>query len=225
MRWYPILMLAACASNDATPKDAGGDAPDAAPCVTPNVTGELIDWDSSTTAFMGIAGATVSLDGAASTETTPPNGRWELCSSDDPIRIVIDTPATYVDAVGYIEADALGGRAISLRSFTETRAASFYSERGLGYDPALAHVLVFLSGDREEMTLDRAHAAPQAANDDDGDGTFLWDPGATGRYVLFPNVAVGQPTAMLGGDPSGGPHTIPLAAGKLTLAVIHHDFL
>jgi hypothetical protein len=223
MRWLSIITLAACGSSDpATPKDADGS--DAAPCPTPNVTGELIDWDSSTTDFMGIADATVSLEGFTG-DPTPPNGRWGFCASGGPFPIVVEAPGTYVDAVGYIEADALRGRAISLRTFTAARAASFYTERSLAYDPALAHVLVFQSGDREELTLDRAHAETQSGNDEDADGFFMWDPGESGRYVLFPNVAVDQATATLGGDPSGGPHTIPLAAGKLTLAVIHHDFL
>ncbi|HEY5933376.1 MAG TPA: hypothetical protein VIU61_02000 [Kofleriaceae bacterium] len=225
MRWLPILVLAACDPVDpATPKDASEDAPDAIPCGTPTLTGELIDWDSTTTAFMGIAGATVSLEGGATGDPTPPNGRWELCASGDPIRLVIETPGTYVDALGYVENTASGARALSLRSFTAARAETFYSERGLGYDPALAHVLVFFSGDRFELALDRAHAAPQAANDDDGDGAFTWSDGPVGSYVLFPNVAVTQPTGTFTGDGSG-PHTIPLVAGKLTIAAIHHVFL
>ena len=171
MRWLSIITLAACGSSDPdTPKDAS--AEDGAPCPTPNVTGELIDWDSSTTAFMGIAGATVSLEGFTG-DPTPPNGRWGFCATGGPFPIVVEAPGTYVDAVGYIEADALRGRAISLRSFTAARAASFYTQLGLTYDPALAHVLVFQSGDREELTLDRTHDEAQSANDEDMDGTFL----------------------------------------------------
>lgn len=225
MRWLLIVTLAACDPADpATPRDANEDAPDAIPCGTPTLTGELIDWDSTTSAFMGIPGATVSLEGGATGDPTPPNGRWGLCASGDPIRLVIDTPGTYVDALGYLEGGSGGGRPLSLRSFTAARAETFYSERGLGYDPALAHVLVFFSVDRFELGLDRAHAAPQAANDDDGDGAFTWSAGPVGSYVLFPNVSVAQPTGTLTGDPSG-PHTIPLVAGKLTIAVIQHVFL
>lgn len=38
------------------------------------------------------------------------------------------------------------------------------------FDASLGHILVFLAGDRADLTLSRAHGAPPCGNDDDGDG-------------------------------------------------------
>jgi hypothetical protein len=84
--------------------------------------------------------------------------------------------------------------------------------------------MVFLAGDRSGLTLSRPHDAPLAGDDGDGDGAFTWAAGSSGRYVLFPNVVVAGPTLTLSGDISG-PHTIPVAAGKLTLVAISFFFL
>lgn len=229
-----LILLAACGGGSSQPdakldKDAAIDAPaDASPCGNDTFfTGELIDWDSTDSAFLGVNAARVSVQGMpAISTTTPPNGRLELCVPTVPLlRFDVDAPAGYLDGTAYVEREALGGgRAISLRSITTTRAASFYTERGLTFDPARAHVLVFLAGDRTTLTLDRPHDAAQNANDDAAAGTFIWADGAGGRYVLFPNVDVAQPTGVLTGDTSG-PHTIAVTAGQLSLVAISFAFL
>jgi hypothetical protein len=73
------------------------------------------------------------------------------------------------------------------------------------------------------MSLDRTHDTEQAGNDDDGDGVVAWTDGASGRYVLFPNVDVAASTATVMGDPQG-PKTVPIAAGKISLVVISFVF-
>lgn len=206
------------AAVDGSGSDGSGDCVDLA--------GELVDLDSSTAAFAGIPGAVVAVEGMpAVAVTTPPNGRVQLCVPDvDPIRLTIDAPSTYLDASVYLEPEAAKGppdaAMLSMRSFTEERAAAFYSERGLAYDDTKAHVLVLSAGDRVDLALDRAHDAAQAGNDDATAGTYEWAAGAAGRYVLFPNVAVAQATGTLSGD---GPesHVIPLAAGTLTFVGVY----
>jgi hypothetical protein len=214
--------LAGCGGNTspATP-DATADAADAAdagPCGAERfVTGELVDLDSTTRQFMGVFNARLTVEGMpARTATTAPNGRFELCV---PVALAttfdVDAPGAYLDGKTYIEHDALfGTAAASFRVYTQARGAQLYA-----FNPGLGHILVFLAGDRGELTLDRAHGPPLSGNDDNGDGAFKWSAGNSGRYVLFPNVDVSSPTVALSGDFSG-PHPIPVVAGKLTLVAI-----
>jgi hypothetical protein len=215
---------AACTGCGAGPRvapDAPGDAPgDSGPCGADRfVTGELVDFASSTAQLMGVFGARFTVEGMpARTTTTAPNGRFELCApAAAAMTFDVDAPADYLDGQAYVEAEALGGRPLSFRAYTPATAP--YT-----FDAARGHVLVFLAGDRSDLTLDRPHGPPLAGNDDDGDGAFTWEAGNAGRYVLFPNVDASSPTLTLGGDLSG-PHTIPVAAGKLTLVGILFVFL
>lgn len=190
------------------------------------VAGELIDWDSTASAFLGVFGAEVSLQGdPAVSISTPPNGRLELCAPKvDPLEFDVDAPPDYLDGTLYIEGEALDAfRQLSFRTITSARASTFYAERGLTFDPARGHVVVFLAGDRAGLTLDRPHGTTQAGNEDNN-GDITWTAGDGGRYVLFPNVDVTQPTATITGDTSG-PHTVPVAAGALTLAGVFFVFL
>jgi hypothetical protein len=205
--------------------DGAGDG-EAGPCGAERfVTGALVDLDSSDAQFMGVFNARFTVEGhPAKTTTTAPNGRFELCApAAQAVILDVDAPGAYLDGKAYLEAEALDatttGRPLTLRAYTQARAAGLYT-----FDPARAHVLVFVAGDRSDLTLDRAHGAPLAASDDDGDGAFVWAPGRVGRYVLFPNVDVSSPTISLGGDTSG-PHLIPVAAGKLTLVAIFFVFV
>ena len=218
------IALACCATgcSGCDGSSAVPDAPGDGPCGAERfVTGELVDFDSSTAQFMGVFNARFTVEGMpARTATTAPNGRFELCApGTGAMTFDVDAPADYLDGKAYLEADALGGRPLSFRAFTQARASMLYS-----FDPGRGHVLVFLAGDRFDLTLSRAHGAPLAGNDDDGDGAFTWTAGAAGRYVLFPNVDASSATVALGGDPSG-PHAIPVAPGALTLAAIFFVFL
>ena len=223
-------LLAVCTGcgddNPARPDaagDAAADAPaDAGPCGAERfVTGELVDLDSSAGQFMGVFNARFSVEGMpARASTTAPNGRFELCApAATAMHFDVDAPADYLDGKAYVEAEALGGRPLSFRAFTQLRASMLYT-----FDPTRGHILVFLAGDRAGLTLSRPHAPPFAGNDDASPGTFTWTSGSSGRYVLFPNVDASSPTVTLTGDLSG-PHTIPVLAGKLTLVAISFVFL
>lgn len=210
------------ATPDASP-DAAPDAPaDAGRCGADRfVTGELVDFDSSRAQFKGVFNARFTVEGMpARSSMTAPNGRFELCvPAASALVLDVDAPADYLDGTAYIEAEALGGRPLSFRAYTQLRGSQLYS-----FDATRGHVLVFLAGDRATLTLNRPHGQPLAGNDDDNDGAFTWAPGSAGRYVLFPNVDVSSPTITLGGDLSG-PHSIPVAAGKLSLVAISFVFL
>ena len=227
-----LVSAAGCGDNlavpDARPRDAivHIDAAPDAPCAAGRyVGGELVDIDSTTAAHTGVSSAVFTQRGGTATTTSSSTGHFEMCvPSTTSYLFDVNAPGDYTDAIAYFEVEALaGGRPISFRTWTATRAASFYIERGLVYDPTKAQVLVFLAGDRSNLSLDRAHGTVQGANDDDNDGTYTWAAGQ-GRYVLFPNVDATNPTGTLIGDLSGQ-HTIPLEAGKITLAALFWVFL
>jgi hypothetical protein len=224
-----VVLLASCGCNggdgdpDAPPQppDAEIDGPPQVCNGTVQFTGELIDFDSTTTQFLGVFGAAFALRSMPGCNaTTAPNGRFDF--QVEPIDVIadIDAPAGYLDAVVIAEEEVIGGSGpvISLRLLTTTRAPAFYTAQGLTFDPNAAHVLVFSPVDRVQLALAAPHDAAQAASDDDGDGAFAWGAGDVGRYVLFPNVDPGQPTTSLTGDPDGA-LTIPLVAGQMTLVV------
>lgn len=229
------LVLAACGDNIevAPPIDAAIDAAvDAAPdgpCGTGRlVTGELVDIDSTTTSFMGVNNALFTQRGGTAMDATSPNGRFEMCASATTSYLFdVDAPGDRIDGVAYLEVEAVTemARTISFRTMTAARALTFYTERGLTFDATKAHVLVFLAGDRSNLTMSgAAHGAVQAASDDATAGTFVWAAGNGGRFVLFPNVDVTSPTVQLIGDLSGQ-HEVPVEAGKLTFAALFWVFL
>jgi len=234
MRSLVLVMLAACGGHgqspgmgDGGPSD-GGPLGDASPCANGDVFlgGELVDWDSPDPTFLGVFMAKLSVSGLPGTIlSTPPNGRLDVCVPQaDPLRLDVDGPDDYLDGFMVVARDALQSlHPISMRDITMTRALSFYTEQGLVFDPNKAHVLVFLAGDRSTITLDRAHGAPQAGNDDALPDTFVWTAGDSGRYVLFPNVDVTQPTGTIR-DPLAS-HVVPLVAGKLTMVAVSFIFI
>lgn len=209
------------AAPDASP-DGAPDAPaDAGPCGADRfVTGELLDLDATTAQHLGVFNARFTVEGMPDrTAATAPNGRFELCAPRaSSVTFDVDAPGSYLDGKAYIALDALGPRTASFRGFTPTRALGLYS-----YDPDRAHVLVYLAGDRHDVSLSGTHGTALAGNDDATAGTFAWAPGISGRYVLFPNVDAAQPTVTL--TSPGATHTLPVAAGRLTLAAISFFFL
>lgn len=225
------LVLVGCVEHGSSPdggvrSDASGDG--ANPCGSQmQVRVRLVDWDASAATGSGVPGAQFTLLGFPSvTATTGADGRLELCAPKASRWVFdVDAPGSFVDATAYVEAAAATGfLPITFRVFTAARAPTFFAERGLAFDPNRAQVLGFLTGDGAALSLDRPHGPVQSAGDDGTPGTFLWTAGDGGRYQLFPNVDVTQPSGTVSGDPAG-PHVIPLAAGKLTLAAIHFVFL
>jgi hypothetical protein len=230
--WILPIVLAACEHGQTPPGMDGGDNPDGG---TPAcgkeslIGGELIDWDSSDADFLGIANATISLrfDPSSFSTTTPPNGRIELCGRPDlPLEFAIDAPGDYLDGTLAIERDvALSGEAISLRMFTAARAATFFSEHGLIFDPNKAQVVVLMTADRAALSIDAAHDTALAGNDDLGGAEVTWSAGTSGRYVLFPNVDVADSSVTITGDLMSGPRAAPIAPGTLSLVAISFVFV
>jgi len=229
-----LLGLVACGDNlqpavDARPIDSAPvDAAVDGPCATGRyVTGELVDLDSTNAAFAGVSNAQFTQRGGAGMDATSPNGRFEMCvASTTSYLFDVDAPATHADSIAYFEAEAIeGGRMISFRTWTGGRAQSFYTSLGLTFDPAKAHVLVFAAGDRSQLTLSGgSHGTVVAGNGGETTGAYTWAAGASGRYVLFPNVDPTAGEVMVIGDLSG-PHLVPVAAGKITQVAAFWVFL
>ncbi len=195
------------------PIDAASDA-DAAPDAATEVrfTGEYVSWDSTLTDFLGVFGATITVDSDATrTAKTAPNGRFDLqIPADDYVRYTV-TPATtgdhpdYIGGIGIVAKALAPTAGVSMRTMTPTRAADF------GYDATKAQIFVHMTGVGEPVTVVAPHAA----------GFHLvgsgWVAGETGTDVYIPNVEVGSGTTMvrLAGS-SGLPPTVPLVAGKFT---------
>jgi hypothetical protein len=188
------------------------------------VVGTLLELDSMTAQPMPVAGAHIiagaAIDAAA---FTAGDGGFALCvPAADPVVMELDAPAGYLDGTIYIES-AYEDIDLTLRTLGEARAATFYAERSLTYQGSKAHVLALNQFDRGQLTLDRAHDAAQAG-DDDGGGGLAWSTTDEGRYVLFPNADTGAATATLS-EPPALPdaikdHMVPIAAGKLTIAAV-----
>ncbi len=238
-----VAMLGACGDNlkgpvDGPPADMAIDAPpaDEGPCGTNRFIGaELLDWDSTGTAFMGVNGATFTQRGGTATTTTPPNGRVEMCvgTTTSYVFDVDIASATYLDAIAYFDLEAIIDSGppdshIRFRGLTTARATSFYLDRSLVFDAAKAHVLVYLAGDVSNISLDRAHGVPQVGTYNHSTDSIQWATGSTNqnaaKYVLYPNVDASSPSGVIEGDLQGD-HSIPLEAGKLTLVGISWVFL
>lgn len=135
--------------------------------------------------------------------------------------IDVAEPTDYLDTMVVIGFNGtVGLYPIQLRLFTDARVRSFYTERGLVFDDTRAHVLVFQSGDRFPIALDKDHGTAQTAEQrySEEDLPLAWTAGNTGAFVLFPNVDASTPTAKIAPD-FGGPLTVPVRANMLTLAV------
>jgi hypothetical protein len=220
-----VCCATACAAwrDSSTVPDASPDTPpEASPCGAGRlVTSELVDFDSTASQPIGVFNARFTAEGMpAQIFTTALNGRFDLCvHAKSPMIFDVDAPAAYLDGKAYIGGRGLGLHPLSFRALTQARASTLYT-----FDANRGHVLVFLAGDRSDLTLDRAHGPPLAGDDEGSPGTYTWAPGNGGRYVLFPNVDVSSPTVTLTGDPYG-PHTIPVAAGKQTFVAIWFVYL
>lgn len=194
-------------------------------------TGEYVDWDTDA-AFCGIGEATVDVEGDGATDTTAPNGRFDLCipRTNATTKLIVTQPPGNSQctnpASGYtVPTILIGNRDVILaggffsgRSFTTARQASFFQAAGLQFDSNKAQVFVHVNGTPHAVSLAAAHAATQAIV------ATTWAPGDTGHDVFFPNVDVGGGTTTLtvaGGAIGTG--TIPLIAGTITnVSVLVH---
>src|SRR5262245_22860916 len=109
-----LALVVGCSDDPAPARDAGPDAPpdtsDVCGAAGVFFTGEYVDWDSTTTEFLGIFKATFTVRGdAARTDETSPNGRWEMCIANDPVTLVdVATLGGYVGGTIVVVKDVLG---------------------------------------------------------------------------------------------------------------------
>ncbi|HVK77784.1 MAG TPA: hypothetical protein VM734_30975 [Kofleriaceae bacterium] len=214
------LGLVACSDDTPGGVDAPVDAAVDAPFTDYQLTGEYVDWDSTTSDFLGIVGATWTVvDDPGRTATTAPNGRVILTAPPRVATITV-TRTGYLDArfVADPAVFAAPGTGFSARGITPERAESFYQSLGLpAFDPEAAHVLVETVGADVPLTLSGATVAFVS----DGVDDTTWVAGDTGFFVLFPNVPVGSGTGTLGSTEAfTGPTSLPLEAGRLTITTI-----
>lgn len=229
-----IALGAACGDDAVIMRDASvaidsetGDSPDLepGPCGEDSLlSAELVDVDHGMAAPAAIAGATfTALLDPTRTTTSAVDGHVELCVPvpHDTLDLEFDAPDDYLDGFLsvsiYAAQQASGWGPMFVRTLTSDRAAELYSTQfGVSFDSTRAQVLVFNACDGDLADLDRPHDPPQAspgyANE-----VPVWEPGNAGHYVLFPNVDVTEPTGVT--SSSFGSITIPLEAGRLTIAV------
>ena len=197
------------------------------------LSGEMIDWDSTETAFCGVAGAVWTVRGDSSRKMmTPPNGRLAICLAHQAQTVLDVTPPsggsqcpglfgmpmnTYPLAAVAILPDAVlsAGATFSVRAMVQSRMASMATQIGAPFDSGAGQLYVHVDGAARQVSISAAHAAPQRF-----DGTH-WTAGDTGSDVLFPNVAIGSgmvTVSVAGGAIGTG--SFPLVAGKLTYLTV-----
>jgi hypothetical protein len=150
-------------------------------------TGELVDFDSTASAFLGVHDATFTVRGDTSrTAQTAPNGRFELCLGIEPQTLVDVTPAPgsgYIGGIAVVTKEVAPTGVYSIRSFTMDDGERFF-----GYLADRAQVYVHVAGNPRTVTISAASERAYAF-----DGTS-WQGGEDrGTDVFFSNV-----------DPAGG---------------------
>lgn len=225
-----MLGLAACGGgSNGTPHDAAPDTP-TGPCgADASFTGEMIDWDSTTANFCGVAGAVWTVRGDASrTETTPPNGRLAMCLAHQTQTVIDITPPTGgsqcpglssdptntypMAAVAIVPSAVLVPNAsFSVRAMVRGRLASMETQIGAPLAPSDGQLYVHVVGMPHAVSISAAHAAAQRF-----DGA-QWAAGNTGSDVFFPNIDLsgGVVGVTIAGNAVGNGNFL-LEPGKLT---------
>jgi hypothetical protein len=227
------LGLGACGGGNGTPHDAAPDMPPGMCGAEATLSGEMIDWDSTETAFCGVAGAVWTVRGDASrTKTTPPNGRLAMCLAHQAQTVLDVTPSgathcpglsgmpmnTYPLAAVAIIPDAVlsAGATFSVRAMMESRMASMATQIGIpSFDLGAGQLYVHVDGAARQVSISATHAATQRF-----DGTS-WAAGDTGSDVFFPDVAIGAgPVAISVAGGAVGTGSYTLEAGKMTYLTV-----
>lgn len=229
MPWAVLLVVAlgACSDDTTGDIDAAVDATDAAvdaidgggPCPGEvYFTGGYLDWDS-TSGIPGINASTWTVRGQPTrTNTSPPNGRIQLCLAPTGLSTIDATTANHVSAI-YVADPAVfqpTGTIFQVKGMTTTRAGTFYTSLGLTFNQAAGHVLVEKLGSPIALTLGAGGTAYAA----DGVSDNTWTAGNTGGFVLFANIPIAAQTSLTSTSSFTGPATLPLEAGKLTITTI-----
>lgn len=234
-----MILLAACSCGNVTvspdaAKPDTGPVVDAGKCgANAFFTGEHVDWDESDAAFCGVFNSTWKVRGssdATMSDTTSPNGRFELCIPAQTADVILDvTPDTAASqcpnvagnyplrgiaiANAKVQAELPAGRFFSARSYTLARGNSFYTQIGASYDPAKGALFIHTVGAPKPIAITTPHDTAEAY-----DGT-LWAAGATGVNVYFPNVAAGTTTIQAATN-TVGPTTVPIEANTITYVTL-----
>ncbi len=225
--------LSACSDDTGGDIDAAVDAPVDVAIDTPDgpcgagyqMTGEYIDWESPTLmGFDGVEDSVWTMTTPPNTSaTTAPNGRVIICLPRETVRLTVTRTATtgpgpYVGAIFVADPAVLAssGASFSARGLRVAAADTSYGAivSKMTFDATRAHVFVHKRGAPTAVTL-----GAQASYVSDGDNDTTWEAGASGTFVLFPNVPVGNGTATLGGTFTG-PTSIPLQANTFTIVPI-----
>ncbi len=232
-----VFAAGACGDDGVKQHDAAIDATpdvpiDAGRCAAGQTffTGEFVDWDSNDGAgFCGIFGAHWTVHGDTTTDSTNPNGRFELCLNpgETQVDIVEPTDASQctVDMGTYaIPGIAIANRAViatnklfSSRSMETSRETTFYASFSATFDQAMGQLFVHVEGTQSPISIDATSLAAQAF-----DGT-TWAAGATGVDVFFPNITLplgGTTNVTIGGAGGIGGGAVPLAAGTITYVTV-----
>src|SRR3954454_3773718 len=156
--------LGACGGGDGTPHDAAPDTPPSLCGAEASLSGEMIDWDSTESAFCGVAGAVWAVRGDASrTRTTPPNGRLAMCLAHQAQTVLDVTPPTggsqcpglsgmpmntYPLAAVAILPDAVlaAGATFSVRAMVQSRMDSMSTQIGAPFNLADGQLYVHVDG-------------------------------------------------------------------------------
>ena len=207
-----VIDAAIDAMIDAAPGPCGAEV---------QLTGEYIDWDSTLAAFDGVEDAVWQIAGGRMA-TTAPNGRIILCIPAGAASQIDVTQASYLPARVVADPAVLGpaGGTFSVRGLKQAAAAAQFAEFGVTYDPAAAQVLVYKIGAAIPLALAPAVVPAQQAFVSDGSDDVTWTAGATGKLTLFPNRPVGAGATLTSTSAFTGPTALPLAAGRLTIAII-----
>ena len=218
LAWVLLVGLAACGDDPAmAPADAPPDVEDMGPCGGGGVvfTGELIDFASTPASFPGIPDRpfTVRAD-TPRTPQTAPNGRFELCLTDDPETLVDITPSAasgYVGGVAVVTKEVATNGVYSIRSFTTARGTADFE-----YKADRAHVFVHVAGTPRTVAVSATSERTYAFDGAD------WQGGEDrGTEVYFANVdPTGGSTKITVPDAAGVPAMIPLEPGTLTFVVV-----
>lgn len=230
------LALTACGHNPASVDAALDAAPDGSPDAIPDAagcgeklhfTGQYLDWNSTTSMFKGLGGATWTVRGdAAQTDVTNPNGRIELCVSRTANSVIdaVDTanPLDYLAGVFVVDPNVFvaDGSFFTAKNLTVDDAAAFYQATfGTSFDASKGHLLVQKLETPIPLTssLGGTSAAVDNAND------VTWTLGNAGGLVLFANIDLssGSQTTLSSATPFVGPTSIQLEPGKLVMTTIH----
>lgn len=225
-----VLCLGACGGGNGTPHDAAPDMPPSMCGAEATLSGEMIDWDSTETAFCGVAGAVWTVRGDASrTKSTPPNGRLAICLAHQAQTVLDVTPPSgtsqcqglsnmkYTLAAVAILPDAVlaAGAMFSVRAMVESRMASMSTQIGTPFNLADGQLYVHVDGPARAVSISTRHSPTQRF-----DGAH-WAAGDTGSDVFFPNVGIdtGPVTVSVAGG-AIGTGSFTLEGGKLTYLTV-----